>query len=127
MDRLELLNLLPPLAYLRAIFAGTALQLTRDDIEPLAGRGAVGSKLLQAALLGVVEQGAVRAEAASGGGIDQASRIGFAHLEADAEFDIAERLTAQEPMHAIATVTPDERMDPKRGAFAQDLAQLLRG
>ena len=103
------------------------MQRRVDSGQPFVARRAVGAELFLGAEVVAVEQAAVLAEAAGGGRVEQIRRVGGAHLEHHAEFELPQRLAVDEAIHVVVRIAPDERVDAPGRAIAENLGPLLVG
>src|SRR5690606_32663943 len=87
---------------------------------------AVRAELLQDPLFLAGVERPVWAEARGDRGIDEVAGVARAHLEEDAQLELAERLTVEHAMEVVPGIAPDDRVDAVRRAFAQHLGELPR-
>lgn len=88
------------------------------------GEGAEG---FEAGLVLAVEEGAVEAEAAGLGGVDEAGGVVGAHLEEDAHAELADGLAAEGAVDVVEGVDAGDEMDADGRAFGDDLIELISG
>src|SRR5690348_16001613 len=102
-------------------------ELVAQEGNGLVVGHAVGTALFEGAELLGVEEGAVGAEFSGGGAVDEVARVVGAHLEQDAEHELAHCLAVEGAGGAGGGVDPDEDVDAERGAFLDDLGELGGG
>src|SRR4051794_31042549 len=73
-----------------AVGGGAVAELLADVVEPLVFGERVGAELLELPFLLAEEQGPVLPQLARGRRIDQVARVVGAHLEQDADLELAE-------------------------------------
>src|SRR5208337_237143 len=101
-------------------------QALADVSDPLFRRHAVGAELLQPVLLLAGEEGAVAAQLAGGGRVEQAATVGRAHLEEHAHLELAELLVREVAVEVVHGVAPGDQVHAQAGTLTEDHVEVVR-
>src|SRR5262245_19790487 len=83
-------------------------QFSRHFLQPIVTGAGVGTEGFEGTFTVVVEQGAVEAEGAGVGSINQRGGVAGAHLEEDAHGELAQGFPAKEAADVIEGITSDD-------------------
>lgn len=95
-------------------------QLPPRLFQPLGVRQGVGAEGFELAFLFVVEEGAVEAEGAGFGVVDEAGGVVGAHLEEDAQLEFAEGFAAEEAAGVVVAVAGGDDVEAVARAFGEE-------
>src|SRR5208283_1249939 len=101
-------------------------QTVADILDQLCRRHAVGPELLQPVLLLAGEEGAVAAELAGGGRVEQTATVGRAHLEEHAHLELAELLVREVAVEVVHGVAPGDQVHAQAGTLTEDHVEVVR-
>ena len=115
---------------LESRYARHALKLT-DRLphfrQPLVGRNPIRPEFLERAEIFARQQAAVLAQFRRGRVVEEAGRVGRAHLERDPHFELAQRHAIEHAADVVVRVAPQERVNAPGRTVAQNLGPLLVG
>src|ERR1051326_6620061 len=95
--------------------------------DPVGIGQGVGAEGFEDAGLGVLQQGAVQAQGGGLGGVDEAGGVVGTHLEQDAQFEFAERFSAEETVRVVQSVADADEVKSQVRSFADDPVQQTAG
>src|SRR5262249_44103661 len=108
-------------------WAKRGLAMAQNAPEPLGPRQPIRAELLELPLVLGEEQRAIGPELGGDRRVEQAARIGGAHLEANPHLELAQLRALHAPLQVRQVVAPDDRVQADGGAFAQQVdEELLR-
>ncbi len=67
------------------------------------------------------------AQLAGAGRVEQMARVGRAHLEQHPHLELAKDLMGEVPVQVVHRVAPDDHVDAKQRAFAEDRIEVVGG
>ena len=108
----------------RALTCG---EIRSDLRDPLGIRQGVGAERFHVAFLFVVVDGAVEAEVAGLGGVDEAGGIVGTHLEEDAHLEFTLRLAVDGAVDVVERVDRGDDVDAVGGTFGDEVVEHRAG